>query len=69
MIMLLLIAGAWIGLVLFVLGMFRVTTSTPTPRPASNTPLTLVDDARIWAAEPEPFDEAPRRTRLPIEAA
>lgn len=69
MIMLLLIAGAWIGLVLFVLGMFRVTTSTPTPRPASNTPLTLVDHVQIRAAEPEPYDEAPRRTRLPLDAA
>jgi hypothetical protein len=67
---LLVIAGAWLGLLLLVLGMVHAATSTPTPRPVSRTPLTLDDDTQMRAVQPKPFNESPRPAALaPREAA
>ena len=60
MTVLLVIAGAWLGLLLLGLGMLHVATSTPTPRPVARRHLASVGDAPIRAAVPEASNEAPR---------
>ena len=70
MTVLLVIAGAWLGLLLLVLGMLHAATSTPTPRPVSPTSLALDGNTQIRAVERKPFNEAPRwAARVPSEAA
>ncbi len=72
MIVLLVIAGAWLGLLLVVLGMLHIATSTSTPRPVAPTKnLVLAGEAQIKAAGPETSIEAARRARrrVPTQAA
>ena len=70
MIVLLVVAGAWLGLLLLVLGTLHVATATPTPRPGSPAALAVVGDAQTTAAELEPSTEAPRRAvGVPTQAA
>ena len=61
MTVLLVIAGAWLGLLLLVLGMLHAATSTPISRPVSLTPLALDGDPQTSAVEPKPFNETSRR--------
>ena len=73
MTVMLVIAGAWLGLgflVLFlVLGMVHAADTMPTPRPFSPTPLALDGYIQMTAVDPKPFDGAPRRAaRLPSDA-
>ena len=63
MIVLLVIAGAWLGLLLLVLGMVHVATTTTTPRPVAHRNLAPVGEAHIRAAKPEGSNQAPRPAR------
>ena len=70
MTLLLVIAGAWLGLVLLLLGGLHVATSTAIPRPVSPIRMALVGDAQMRGSEQRPSYEAPRRALLaPTEAA
>ncbi len=55
MIVLLVIACAWLGLLLLGLGMLHVATSTPTPSRIAPKRLAPVGDARIRAAAATPL--------------
>ena len=63
MIVLLVIAGAWLGLLLLVLGMVHVATTTTTPRPVAHRTLAPVGDPHISAAKPDGSNQAPRPAR------
>ena len=70
MTVLLIIAGAWLGLLLIGLGMLHVATSTPTPRPVASRHLASVGDTHISAFEPEASRQAASPARqVPTQAA
>ena len=70
MIVLLVIACAWLGLLLVGLGMLHIATSTSTPSRVAPKRLVPVGAAQIRAAEPDTSNEAPRGSvRAPSHAA
>ena len=70
MIVLLVIACAWLGLLVVGLGMLHIATSTSTPSRVSPKRLAPIGDAQIRAAEPDASNETPRRSlQVPSHAA
>lgn len=67
---LLIIAGAWLGLLLIGLGMLHVATSTPTPRSIASRRLASVGDTHISGFAPGASRQAPSPAgQVPTQAA